>query len=351
VTTTTIIPRADIGTGVAPGAAPENNAGFYIADPALIVAAQVAMELGQPLLLTGEPGTGKSTFADYMAAVLAPEWFAADMPSADRSPLEVRTFSTKSSSSATDLFYRYDSLRRFQAGQPNSGMSNDNRDYLSFEALGRALLETLPADAPTVQALLRDLSSHAGPRRSVVLIDEIDKAPRDFPNDILTEIDKWSFEVPEVQTAERRIARVEAARALLPVVVLTSNSEKNLPAAFLRRCVFHHIGFPDRDTRRDRLVQIVRANIAQATGRLAEQAIDFFYDVRALPDVEKPPATAELVAWIRWLQAQARRKGLPADAPLGRLEPAMLKASLGVLAKNDRDLLRAQALVDRLPAR
>ena len=349
MSTATTASAADTDTNPAPSS--RATAGYYIADPALAVAAQVAMELGQPLLLTGEPGTGKSTFADYMAAVLAPQWFAADNAEADRSPLEVWTFSTKSSSSATDLFYRYDSLRRFQAGQPNSGMSNDNRDYLSFEALGRALLETLPADAQAVKALLRDPSGHAGPRRSVVLIDEIDKAPRDFPNDILTEIDKWSFEVPEVQTAELRIARVNADRALLPVVVLTSNSEKNLPAAFLRRCVFHHIGFPDREKRRDRLVQIVRANIAQATGNLAEQAIDFFYNVRALPDVEKLPATAELVAWIRWLHSQSRRQGLSADAPLHKLDGDMLKASLGVLVKNERDLPRAQALVDQLPAR
>ena len=315
----------------------------YIADDALRIAAEVAMDLGQPLLLTGEAGTGKSSFAQHVATKLAPDWFARD--GEPKRPLPLLTFHTKSTSSATDLFYRYDSLRRFHASHDKSGqMSQDNRDYIAYEALGQAILRTRRHEE--VAELLGKQATHSGPERCVVLIDEIDKAPRDFPNDILNEIDKYAFEVPEV-TLGGHVARVAADTAYKPILVLTSNSEKNLPAAFLRRCVFHHIGFPEKKDRRQLLVDIVHANLGHAAPRLAESAIDFFYEVRALQDLDKRPATDELVKWIRALTRRLSEAGLPADAELSRLDAAVRKATLGVLMKSERDLPRAAALVDQ----
>jgi MoxR-like ATPase len=217
----------------------------YIADSDLNTAAEVAMHLGQPLLLTGEPGTGKTSFAEYLAEVLAPRFFQCG-------PLPLHRFETKSTSSAADLFYRFDSLKRLQSTRVE-GMSQDNRDYISFQALGLAILESLPWSE--VDDLLPDRADHPPvPTRSVVLIDEVDKAPRDFPNDILNEIDRMFFRIPEVPPrataaglpASRSHSRdVHANKTLRPVVILTSNREKNLPDAFLRRCIFHNIRFPD----------------------------------------------------------------------------------------------------------
>lgn len=309
---------------------------WYLPSKELAAAAEVALELGQPLLLTGEPGTGKSTFARYLAGHLAPKYLRlAGVETPARLPLY--TFETKSTSVATDLFYHFDSLRRFHAVH-DSRMSPDNLDYLTFGALGRAILESLPWN--DVADLVADAGEHHGPRRAVVLIDEVDKAPRDFPNDLLNEIDGMFFRIPELSRGgARQVRSLSAPRHLRPVVVLTSNSEKNLPAPFLRRCVFHHITFPDKVNDPGRLADIVYRNLAMYPSRLADSAVRFFYDVRALA-LEKKPTTAELVEWIRILHARARfAGGIDVDArTVSTLPPGYLGATLGVIAKTAADL-------------
>jgi MoxR-like ATPase len=249
----------------------------------------------------------------------------------------------------SDLFYRFDSLRRLLANHDTT-MSRENRDYISFEALGTAILHTQPWEK--VRRLVPQDAHPGAPVRSVVLVDEIDKAPRDFPNDILNEIDQeMFFRIPELQLPNGGgIVRVEADPKFKPIVVLTSNSEKNLPAAFLRRCVFHHIEFPDRRLRQ-RLTDIITANLTQCPpGRLTEEAIDFFYVLREDPTVDKAPATAELVQWVQYLHGMKSKAGknAPHEQSLKDLPRDDFLGTLGVLAKNVDDLRSAQQHAARL---
>ena len=320
------------------------RAEMYIPDPALIIAAEVALELGLPLLIAGEPGTGKTSFANYLAQKLAPRWFQERANgAASAAALPLYKFETKSTSVATDLFYRFDSLRLFHAAHAG-GDKPDNRDYITFEALGKAILYSRPWNA-LCETVARP-SDYPESGRAVVLIDEVDKAPRDFPNDILNEIERMFFRIPELQTKDKReVLQIEADPDLKPLIVLTSNSERTLPDAFLRRCIFHHIDFPKR-TQAKRLQEIIAANIGQAVGTLANDALDFFFTVREA-DLDKPPTTAELVQWIQMLQARRWSGGQLdperaklADVPLGELQ-----ASLGALAKTKDDLSKVQGLV------
>lgn len=311
----------------------------YLDDADLVIAAEAAMALDRPLLLTGEPGTGKTSFAQHLADTLAPRRFGL------QHPLRVHTFVTKSTSMATDLFYRFDSLRRFHASH-DPKMSQHNLDYISFDALGRAILES--HDWQDVSDLIPDPRNHPGQGvRSVVLIDEIDKAPRDFPNDILAEVDHGGFRIPEVLDADGHVRQVQAAIGMRPLIVLTSNSEKNLPQAFLRRCVFHHISFPsDKAVLKKRLADIVAMHLAQAQGLLVEGAVDVFYNLRAERDIDKPPATAELRDWVQVLFELARRSHrVPAETPLRALELDHVRGTLGVLAKGARDLVVARRVL------
>lgn len=316
----------------------------YLADPDLQAAAEVALELGMPLLLAGEPGTGKTTFARYLAEELAPNWLQKNR-NGDGRKLPVYTFNTKSSSQASDLFYRFDHLRRFHASH-DARMSQSNLDYLSFEALGRAILASLPWQE--VRDLLPE-AGHPGVGQSVVLIDEIDKAPRDFPNDILNELEHLFFRIPELQTpGSKEVREVRANPALRPLLVLTSNLERSLPAAFLRRCVFHHIRFPTADEAQ-RLRDIIQANLSGAQGPLADDAFDFFFKVRALTHLEKAPTTAELQQWMQVLLRQRGPEMASAsrvqDLRLGDLPRTPLSASLGVLVKTEADLEKVRKLL------
>lgn len=284
-----------------------DDPGLYTAAKPLRDAVNVALALGQPLLLTGEPGTGKTQLAFSVAYEL-------NLPT----PL---VFNTKTTSTAQDLFYRYDAMRHFHDVQFRKGEAGVD-PYVTYEALGLAIL--LSIEPKVSDPFLPDRMKGKGPTRSVVLVDEIDKAPRDLPNDVLNEIESMSFTLKEsgrTFTADQRYR---------PILILTSNSEKNLPDAFLRRCVFYHIPFPDRE----RLRLIVRRRLAPTlsfTSGMLENAIRHFEKIRTLP-MKKKPATAECLAWLQIIQKMS--------IDVENLEPGQAEAlvfSYAVLAKTRED--------------
>ena len=251
----------------------------YIADDGLVDAVNVALLLGQPLLLTGKPGTGKTQLAYSLAYQLGLG-----------EPLK---FETKSTSQACDLFYVYNALERFHAAQSAQlGERNKkkNVDYITYHALGKAILLTHPPDE-IKQYLPRNFEKYTKPRRSVVLVDEIDKAPRDFPNDILNEIENLYFRISELDSE-----KIEATNDMPPILVLTSNSEKPLPEAFLRRCIYYDIPFPDRQ----RLTEIVEARLGtyiKSSSDFLAKALDIFFQLQD-GGLRKKTSTAELLNWL-----------------------------------------------------
>ena len=288
----------------------------YLADAGLVDACNVALTLGQPLLLTGEPGTGKTMFAHSLGWELGLG-----------APLK---FETKSDSSAQDLFYRYDSLRRFRDAQ-SGARQLDAVDYIGYNALGLAILYTRSPEE--VKAYLPAGLEHPGQKRSIVLIDEVDKAPRDFPNDILNELENMYFRVPELDNAA-----IEADPTLYPIVVITSNSEKDLPDAFLRRCIYYDIPFPDRQ----RLRQIVLERLPAMAGNDAflNDALDVFEQLRSPAVGLRKPPTAELLGWL----VVVRRLGGDAANPL--LQPELLSRSLSALVKTASDQEQASTVLE-----
>lgn len=252
----------------------------YLPDKGLVDAVNVAILLGQPLLLTGQPGTGKTQLAYHLAYQLGLQ-----------KPLK---FATKSTSTSRDLFYTYDALGRFHAAQAAQlEKITDNRksvDYMTYNALGKAILLTNPPE--TVKDYLPStFEDYREPRRSVVLIDEIDKAPRDFPNDILDEVENWCFRIPELGNVE-----IQAADNKQPILILTSNSEKPLPEAFLRRCIYYDIPFPDES----RLRQIVEKRLSAQIddiNKFLSDALALFYQLQE-SHLRKKPSTAELLNWL-----------------------------------------------------
>jgi MoxR-like ATPase len=281
------------------------QSGRYLAAPELAEAVNIAVALGQPLLVTGEPGCGKTDLAFSVAREL------------DLEPALV--FWTRSTSRAQDLLYRFDAVLRFYDVQRGSPRAEKPEEYIHWAALGEAI--------------------RSQDRRRVVLIDEIDKAPRDFPNDLLNELDKMEFSVPELDREAEGPAgqgrqAVSYKAKFRPVVIITSNSERQLPLPFLRRCVFHHITFPDREM----LTKIGRERLGELKipPDLLDAAVDKFLEVRKVPTVVKKPATGELLAWV---QALARR-GLSATDLRARKVSAL--PLWQALIKDREDWLRLQ---------
>lgn len=257
----------------------------YIADKDLMIAVNAAIRLERPLLVKGEPGTGKTELARQIAAALG---------------LELIEWSVKSTTKAQQGLYEYDAVSRLRDSQLGDERVNEVRNYIRKGKLWQAF----EAD-----------------RRVVLLIDEIDKADIEFPNDLLQELDRMEFHVYE--TGETISARHR------PIVVITSNNEKELPDAFLRRCFFHYIRFPDAET----LARIVEVHYPGIRKALLSAALAAFYDIRQVPGLKKKPSTSEALDWIRLLVAdQVDPVDLRADAK------TMLPKLHGALLKNEQDV-------------
>jgi MoxR-like ATPase len=302
----------------------QNDPKGYRPDSGLVDAVNVALMLGQPLLVTGEPGTGKTQLAFSIAWELGDEELGNDKP---------LIFETKSTSAARDLFYTYDTLGRFHSAQTQEGSQN-SVDYISYNALGAAILRA--NERSEVERWLPKEFKHTGRQRSVVLVDEIDKAPRDFPNDILNEVENMYFKVPELGNQS-----FEAKDDMRPVLILTSNSEKQLPDAFLRRCIFYNIPFPDKK----RLIEIIYSRIphlkAAPTGTL-DEALELFLLLREpSAGLAKKPATAELLGWLLVLN----KRGAGTGNTLRRDKQAVM-STISTLIKSADDQKRAEQVVD-----
>jgi MoxR-like ATPase len=267
---------------------------LYVPAPALVDAVNVALTVGQPLLITGEPGTGKTQLAFHLA-----HYYQLEAP---------LVFNAQTSSKAADLFYTYDALGHFQYTQNNArALSPEELDqrFIHYNALGAAIKSQ---------------------KRCVVLIDEIDKAPRDLPNDILYALENLQFRVNE--TGQQFKTQTENK----PIIILTSNSEKNLPDAFLRRVLYYHIPFPTAEE----LLYILNRKLSDTPPTDLRRIIKHFLQIREL-NLKKPPSTAELISWAFLL--------LESNFPLDRLnkvlsfeEKKKLLTSYSLLAKNKEDL-------------
>ncbi len=256
----------------------------YIAAPDLMQTVNVAVQLSRPLLIKGEPGTGKTMLAQSIARGL-------DMP--------LIIWNVKSTTKAQDGLYVYDTVQRLYDGQFGDRDVSDIAQYIKMGKLGEAF------------------TSEA---RVVLLIDEIDKADLEFPNDLLWELDQMEFTIPETHATVKAVQR--------PIVLITSNAEKELPDAFLRRCVFHYIEFPDEAM----MERIVRVHVPQLDKRLLDLAMQAFYWLREVPGLQKKPSTSELIDWV---QALAR-------GGVDHKEIAARLPFMGVLLKKDHDVDVAQ---------
>lgn len=258
----------------------------YVVTRDLMVAVDAAVAIGRPLLVKGEPGTGKTQLAHEVAEALG-------------KPL-VR-WHVKSTTKAQQGLYEYDAVARLRDSQLGDPRVNDIRHYIRPGPLWRAFVE---------------------PRGAVLLIDEVDKADIEFPNDLLLELDRMEFFVAETDELVQATIR--------PVVVITSNNEKDLPDAFLRRCLFHYIRFPDRQT----MQAIVAVHFPSLQDELLREALEIFYGLREVPGLTKRPSTSELLDWIRVLTLEGN--GLEKLAEGG--ENALIPPLAGALIKHERDL-------------
>ena len=252
----------------------------YVASEDLMTAVNIAVTLEKPLLIKGEPGTGKTMLAQAVADALGQQLII---------------WNVKSTTKAQDGLYVYDVVQRLYDSQFGTNGVDDIARYIKMGKLGEAF---------------------RAEEQVVLLIDEIDKADLEFPNDLLWELDQMEFYIPETKETVKAKQR--------PIVIITSNAEKELPDAFLRRCVFHYIEFPDQEQMED----ILRVHFDKLDERLVQQALAAFYWVRELRGIEKKPSTSELVDWLRAMVA-------------GGIEPRRIEREIpfaGVLLKKDKDL-------------
>ena len=257
----------------------------YVAPPDLIVAVNAAVRLERPLLVKGEPGTGKTELARQVSAALG---------------LPMLEWAVKSTTKAQQGLYEYDAVSRLRDSQLGDARVNEVRNYIRKGKLWQAF---------------------EAPGKVVLLIDEIDKADIEFPNDLLQELDRMEFHVYETGETIRAAHR--------PIVIITSNNEKELPDAFLRRCFFHYIRFPDAETLRA-IVQVHFPGIKEA---LLAAALTRFYEIRETPGLKKKPSTSEVLDWLKLLLAEDLA---PEDL---KADPANLLPKLhGALLKNEQDV-------------
>jgi MoxR-like ATPase len=264
----------------------------YVATDDLKVAVNAAVTLRRPLLVKGEPGTGKTVLAHEIAA-------AANAP--------LIQWHIKSTTKAHQGLYEYDAVARLRDGQLGDERVHDIRNYIKRGKLWEAF---------------------TAPQLPVLLIDEIDKADIEFPNDLLQELDRMSFDVYE--TGETIAAKER------PIVVITSNNEKELPDAFLRRCFFHYIKFPERET----MQAIVDVHFPGIQKALVTKAMEIFYEIREVPGLKKKPSTSELLDWLKLLLVE--------DMPLEVLQNRDPKKAIpplhGALLKNEQDIMLFERL-------
>jgi MoxR-like ATPase len=258
----------------------------YVVTPDLMMAVNAAIALGRPLLIKGEPGTGKTRLAIEVARAL-------DRPFYD--------WAIKSTTKAQHGLYEYDAVSRLRDSQLGDPRVQDIRNYL----IKGKLWTCFESDA-----------------QPVLLIDEIDKADIEFPNDLLRELDQMEFYVHETRETIRARQR--------PIIIITSNNEKELPDAFLRRCFFHYIRFPDKET----MARIVDVHYPELKKHLVREAMEVFFGLRELPGLKKKPSTSELLDWLKLLMAE--------DIDPATLHEASTRKSLpplyGALLKNEQDV-------------
>ena len=265
----------------------------YVATDDLKIAVNAAIALERPLLVKGEPGTGKTVLAIEIARSLAApliEWHV------------------KSTTKALQGLYEYDAVSRLRDSQLGDARIKDIRNYIRRGKLWEAFVAE---------------------QRPVLLIDEIDKADIEFPNDLLLELDRMEFHVYE--TGETVKAGVR------PIVIITSNNEKELPDAFLRRCFFHYIKFPDSET----MTQIVDVHFPGIKKRLVEEALRIFFEVREVPGLKKKPSTSELLDWLKLLLAE----DIPPEALRSKDRKTIIPPLHGALLKNEQDVHLFEQLV------
>ena len=273
----------------------------YITTDELSMAVEAAVTLERPLLVKGEPGTGKTLLAREVAETLkAPliEWHI------------------KSTTKAQQGLYEYDAVTRLRDSQLGDDRVNDIRNYIKKGKLWEAFEAS---------------------ERCVLLIDEIDKADIEFPNDLLQELDRMEFFVYELKETVKAVTR--------PVVVITSNNEKELPDAFLRRCFFHYINFPDRET----MEEIIEVHHPGIKRDLVKEALDLFFDVRKVPGLKKKPSTSELIDWLKLLMSD----DIPEEILTNRDPSKAIPPLYGALVKNEQDvhLLERLAFMSRRDSR
>ncbi len=265
----------------------------YVATPDLMLAVNAAIRLQRPLLIKGEPGTGKTMLAEEVAAALG-------MP--------LLQWHIKSTTKAQQGLYEYDAVSRLRDSQLGDDRVKDIGNYIVKGTLWQAF----DADAPCV-----------------VLIDEIDKADIEFPNDLLRELDRMEFFVYETRELVKAKHR--------PIVFITSNNEKELPDAFLRRCFFHYIKFPDRDT----MHKIVDVHFPGIKQSLLKEALEVFFGLRDVPGLKKKPSTSELIDWLKLLVSE----DIPPEALRSPDQKAIIPPLHGALLKNEQDMHLFERLV------